>query len=223
VTIRRKPWLLGTIRSVSPSAVAVTLSLLFGGAGFADAATGGTFLLGKANHETAQSSLSDNRGTPLLLIAPPGKAPLAVNRSTQVTKLDAQYVGGLTATQLAVTGGMGVTTFDSSVAIGQSPVKVASTGPLRAGLYYVSASAEISINPSDIDGACWIARGSSPTMKLAQSYVPAQGDFPVAEVTAARVTAGDTLQEQCDAGGNTGSDVFGANIIAIRVASSSNG
>src|SRR5215470_16632725 len=51
------------LRSVSPAAVAVTVSLLIGGAGFADAATGGTFLLGKANQETSTAFLSDAKGT----------------------------------------------------------------------------------------------------------------------------------------------------------------
>ncbi len=222
-TRTRRPRVPGIIRSISPSAVAVTLSLLFGGAGFADAATGGAFLLGKANHETSQASLSDNNGTPLLLIAPHGKAPFAVNRNIQVKNLNAQYVGGLSATQLAVTGGAGVTTFDSSVSIGQSPTAVAATGALRAGLYYVSATAELSINPSDVDGACWIALSSSPDSQIAESYVPSSGDFPAAEVGAVNVAAGESLQEVCDAGGNAGSVVFGPDIIAIRVVSSSNG
>jgi len=62
-------------RPVSPAAVAVTVSLLIGGAGFADAATSGNFLLGKANKETSTASLANSRGTPLALSAPAGKAP----------------------------------------------------------------------------------------------------------------------------------------------------
>jgi hypothetical protein len=43
---------LGIMRSLSPATlIAVTLALVVGGAGFADAATGGTFILGKANFE----------------------------------------------------------------------------------------------------------------------------------------------------------------------------
>lgn len=222
-TRRRRPWLPRLIRPVSPLAAVAIVSLLFGGAGFADAATGGAFILGKPNSETTQSSLSDKHGTPLSLTAPRGDAPLAVNRTVQVKNLNAEYVGGFRATQLAVTGGAGVTAFDSSVSIGQTPSEVATTGSLRSGIYYVSASAELFINPSDVDGACWIALRSNPDAQIAQSYVAGQGDFPVAEVSAVRVTAGDTLQEVCDAGGNTGSSVFGPNIFAIRVVASSNG
>jgi hypothetical protein len=218
----KRPRLPRVVRSVSPSAVAVSLSLLFGGAGFADAATGGAFLLGKPNHETSQASLSNDHGTPLSLVAPSGKAPLAVNRSVQVQNLNAQFVGGVRASQLMVTGGAGVTKFDHSIRISTGGTVVAATGPLRAGMYYVSASGELFINPSDIDAFCWIARSSSQGTRLAQSYVAGSGDFPVAEVSAASVTAGDTLQEVCVAGGNTGSAVSGADIFAIRITSSSN-
>ena len=74
------------------------MSLLIGGAGFADAATGGTFILGKANKETSTASLADSKGTALALSAPAGRAPLAVNRNVVVKNLNAQYLGGLTAT-----------------------------------------------------------------------------------------------------------------------------
>ena len=48
---------LTTARSLSPAAaVAVTISLVLGGAGLADAANGGSFLLGKANKETADKA-----------------------------------------------------------------------------------------------------------------------------------------------------------------------
>lgn len=75
----RSPGLPRALRRVSPAAVAVTVSLLIGGAGFADAATGGTFILGKANKETSTASLSNSKGTPLALSAPGGKAPLDRN------------------------------------------------------------------------------------------------------------------------------------------------
>jgi hypothetical protein len=73
---------LGAVRSLSPAAMIVlTLAFLIGGAGLADAATGGNFILGKANSESSAASLSSSAGTPLALSAPPGKAPLAVNRN----------------------------------------------------------------------------------------------------------------------------------------------
>jgi hypothetical protein len=53
--------------------VAMTVSLLIGGAGFADAATGGKFLSGTANHETSTASLSDTRDTRWRCPPRPGK------------------------------------------------------------------------------------------------------------------------------------------------------
>lgn len=65
---RRRP-VRAALHSLSPSAIAVTFALLFGGAGFADAANGGNFLLGKTNTETATATLSNTKGIPLSLSA----------------------------------------------------------------------------------------------------------------------------------------------------------
>lgn len=101
---------LGAVRSLSPAAViAVILALVVGGAGFADAATGGNFILGKANSENSTASLSNSRGTPLKLSAPANVAPLAVNGPAMVANLNANYLGGLSASDLQPTGGDGFT------------------------------------------------------------------------------------------------------------------
>ena len=82
------------VRSLGPATVAVALALIIGAAGFADAATGGTFLLGRTNTDDATSVLTDTRGVPLSLNAPSGQSPLSVNSTTQVNRLNAQYLGG---------------------------------------------------------------------------------------------------------------------------------
>jgi hypothetical protein len=46
----------------------MALALIIGAAGFADAATGGTFLLGRTNTDNATSVLTDTTGVPLALI-----------------------------------------------------------------------------------------------------------------------------------------------------------
>ena len=97
------------LRSLGPATVAVTVALIIGAAGFADAATGGNFLLGRTNTDNATSILSDTTGIPLALSAPSGKSPLSVNSTTQVNRLNAQYVGGDSASQLQSTGGVGIT------------------------------------------------------------------------------------------------------------------
>ena len=74
----------------------------------AGAATGGNFILGKANTENTPATLTNTAGTPLQLTAPAGAAPLKVSNSNLVTGLNAQYLGGMTAPQVA-TGGVGFT------------------------------------------------------------------------------------------------------------------
>jgi hypothetical protein len=209
------------LRSVSPTAVTVTVSLLIGGAGFADAATGGNFILGKANQETSTASLSDSRGTPLALSAPRGKAPLAVNRNVMVKNLNAQYLGGLTATGLAVTGGEGFTAPATNTAINSTGAVVASTGKLRAGTYYVTATALLFIVSGDSFGTCGIVLASAPGTAINNGSTGQEGEFTVAETAAVTVTAGDSLQELCFTGSTNGSFADDAGIIAIRVLSSS--
>lgn len=83
------------------SATVITVGGLVASAvGVADAATGGTFLLGKVNRETRAATLSNRKGIPLSLKAKSGSPPLRVNSSKLVPKLNANFVGGLSAAQL---------------------------------------------------------------------------------------------------------------------------
>jgi hypothetical protein len=68
-------------------------------AGLADAATGGTLILGKANKESSTAPLSRSKEAPLSLVAGSDTAPLAVNRlvvnrKVMVKNLNASYVTG---------------------------------------------------------------------------------------------------------------------------------
>jgi hypothetical protein len=119
---------LRAMRALSPVAIALTVGLVLGGAGLADAATGGNFILGKANHERSAASLINSKGTPLKLSAPPNRAPLSVNRKVMVQNLNAQYVGGLSASALQATGGDGFTAPAADTPI-TSLTNVVSTGP----------------------------------------------------------------------------------------------
>ena len=97
------------VRSVSPlAAFGVTLALVLGGTGVANASNGGNFILGHANSETLTAQLSNAKGIPLKLEAPADSAPLKVSNSNLVPGLNAQYLGGQSASQLAV-GGDGFT------------------------------------------------------------------------------------------------------------------
>jgi hypothetical protein len=210
-------------RFPSPATAISLVAVVIAMSGTAYAATGGTFILGRANHETSTAALADSKGTPLTLSAPAHKAPLAVNRNTMVKNLNARYLGGLTATGLAETGGEGFTPPNTSAPITSTPAVVASTGPLRPGTYYVSATAELFVVTGDGQGGCWIATGSAPDtiINLGRESLP-NNIVTVGETAAVTVTAGQTLEELCDTlGGTSGSTADDAGIIAIRILSSS--
>lgn len=71
------------------------------GFGVADAATGGSLVLGHNNHSKHTTTLSDSGGTPLSLKAPSGAPPLSVSNSKLVPRLNSQYLDGLTAGEVA--------------------------------------------------------------------------------------------------------------------------
>src|SRR6202042_1778025 len=145
-------------RSLSPAAViALSLAFVFGGVGIAGAATGAAMILGRSNNESSTAKLSDSRGTPLSLSAPKTKAPLAVNRSVMVKNLNAQNVGGLSASSVKFTGGDGIAAPNADIALEHATnVQVAGTGPLPAGTYYVTATALIDLTVGDFEGQCSI-------------------------------------------------------------------
>jgi hypothetical protein len=209
------------VRSLSPpAAVAVTLTLVLCGAGLADAANGGSFLLGRANKETAAASLSNSRGVPLKLSAPSHHAPLAVNRTALVKNLNAQYTGGLTAGQLQATGGAGVTQQAANIPIDTNGEIVTGTGHLPAGIYYVTATALLNVTSGDEGGFCAIVRGSRPGTIVAYGGQDGDGYVQAAETVALAITAGDTIKEECGTRGSNGSVAYDAGITAIRILSS---
>ena len=82
------------MRRPSPAMLVAVTALVVAMSGTAVAATGGDFILGKANKATTVTSLSDSAGTALALSAPGGKPPLTVSNSTQVGNLNASYLDG---------------------------------------------------------------------------------------------------------------------------------
>ena len=205
------------VRSLGPATIAVTLALIIGAAGFADAATGGTFLLGRSNTDNATSVLTDTTGVPLSLNAPSGKSPLSVNSTLQVNRLNAQYVGGQSAKQLQATGGVGMTAPAIDIPLPtEVTTQVAATGKLAAGTYYVSATAMLYAGGTSpiycrINGAPTNWGGGSGA-----NYLQA------AETAAVTVPANTVLTEVCYAYG-TNQVAYDAAIMAIRITASSLG
>lgn len=99
---------------------------------------------------------------------------------------------------------------------------VASTEKLRAGTYYVTATAWLSVITGDAERGCWIAKGSAPGTVYNQGIENLDNAvFTIAETAAVRVTAGDTLVEVCQTGGTNGSLALDPGALAIRVLSAS--
>jgi hypothetical protein len=217
------------IRSLRPAAsIAIVLALLAGGTALggtgmaaAAAAAGRALILGRSNAETGTARLSDSSGTPLSLSAPKNKAPLAVNRKIMVKNLNAQYLGGLSASSVKFTGGDGFTAPNADVALEHNTgVQVAGTGPLPAGTYYVTATAMIDLTVGDFEGQCSIftnhdfagAAGGGDGTNFVQA----------AESLTIQLKNGSTLQEYCDVSGTgDGSEAINGSIIAIRILASS--
>jgi hypothetical protein len=85
------------MRRPSPAVIIATAALFIAMSGTAYAATGGTFLLGKANTATTVTSLSNSKGTALSLSSKAGTPPLSVNSAVQVPNLNASEVDGYSA------------------------------------------------------------------------------------------------------------------------------
>ena len=205
------------LRSVGPATVAVTVALIIGAAGFADAATGGTFLLGRANTDNATSVLKDTTGIPLSLDAPAGKSPLSVSSSSQVNRLNAQYVGGRSVSQLQSTGGYGITAAKADIPLTARYTVVAATGELPAGTYYVSATAQLYTGGTD-PAYCSITPGPLDDGGGGNANFYSQA----AETTIVTVAAKTAVKEQC-LGDGSGQYVYNAAITAIRITASSIG
>ena len=89
----------------APATVISLIALVFAMSGTAYAATGGDFILGKANTATSVTSLTNNKGTALSLSASSTTPPLKVSNSVQVPNLNASELGGHTSSAFLPTNG----------------------------------------------------------------------------------------------------------------------
>lgn len=75
------------------------------GSGTAFAATGGNFLLGKANTASAVTTLTNGYGTALYLKSKTGTPSLAVNSKSKITNLNADYLDNKDISAFALSTG----------------------------------------------------------------------------------------------------------------------
>jgi hypothetical protein len=129
------------------------LALVVAGTGIADAANGGSLVLGHHNAATSTTTLTDNHGTPLALHGKTSDPPLTVNSSKEVKHLNAATVGGKSASALETSGSVGsyysysgtTLTEETLPFAGTLIVKTATVAP---GNYIVNASAGFNVSTS---------------------------------------------------------------------------
>jgi hypothetical protein len=80
--------------------VVAYLALFMSLSGTAVASSGSPLILGQSNQSGTTTIVTSASGSPLSLNAPTGKAPLLVNSTAKVSKLNADLVDGLDSTKL---------------------------------------------------------------------------------------------------------------------------
>jgi hypothetical protein len=204
------------------SAFAVTFGaagLVAGGLGVAVASSGGVFILGEHNATTSVTTLSNSKGSALSLKSKHGTAPFTVNSGKVVKHLNSAKVGGSSASQLKTSGSGAATNYSLSVGatLKFQPTAVAATGKLRAGTYYVTATATLMVQPNE-SGLCTLLT-TKPTTSDTQAFQSAMQNFGTATDTRPMtVRAGQKITEYCwVVGGSIVGNLNAAGITAIRV------
>lgn len=194
--------------------------------GVAAAADGGSLLLGRSNHATATTTLSDSKGTPLSLRAKSGKPPLRVNSSKKVAHLNADLLDGVNASGLGPSGSGVSTKFKDGNRglVGTALVPVVSTGALKAGTYYINVATTIYIPPGQ-QAVCFVATGPKAQYQGGETSTSAQGQFVFADVDVLTVKAGEHVRQYCQTTetGASNAEVVHGGITAIRMAQSTAG
>jgi hypothetical protein len=93
--------MMGTKAGIAAGAIATLII----GSGTAYAATGGNFILGKANAAGTTTSLKNPNGTALTLTSRPGTPALRVSNGVKVPQLNADKLDGRDSSQFALTSG----------------------------------------------------------------------------------------------------------------------
>jgi hypothetical protein len=213
------------------------LCLGVGGLGVATAANGGSLILGSSNTATHTTTLTDKSGPVLSLVTKAGKSPLKVNSKGLVKHLNANLLGGVTASTLS----SGTTAqikidlleefggahpkgilLEAPTTKGKTPVlvptTVMSTKALTAGTYQVNATflAEGAV--------CWV--GTKPTQG-AQQYAFAE-ELNGSVDTSVKVANRQQIHAYCagvssDSSSDEGNVLLSAGMNVVRVQHSTTG
>ncbi|HUR02514.1 MAG TPA: hypothetical protein VM347_08240 [Nonomuraea sp.] len=197
----------------------VALSLALSGTAYA--ATGGTFVLGRSNAASSPTGLTSSAGTPLVLNAKTGYAPLAVNSTTKVNRLNADLLDGVDSAALqrrvsgtcaaghavrAIAANGTVTCDDEKSTVQQVFADIDST-PASATLGF--GSADCPAGYAAVGGGYFAGTGTNPASALTEyasalsSYDPVAGQRSDSYVVQLRnldgtpYTGGGTVIAQC--------------------------
>ena len=106
------------MRRPTPATAIALVALFFSMSGVAYAATGGTFVLGKANSAKTVTSLANKKGTALSLSSDAADPPLTVSNGVQVPNLNASELDGESSSAFLPANG---TSVNSNALAGHPP------------------------------------------------------------------------------------------------------
>jgi hypothetical protein len=217
---------LGILRQGVAVGAIGALGVTVAGIGVAAAANGGSLIVGHNNSATKTTTLTNHKGTALSLISKSSKPPLKVNSSRQVAHLNASLLGGKSATALATSGSGEQVPFTTLSKIvtqistkGAAATKVATTGRLDPGTYYVSSSFN-GIGEGTDPTICFVGPDNDLNDAVQSTSDLTNGNQTVALTAIATITSPTTLSESCF-GADTG--FLGGAIFAIKIAHSKPG
>lgn len=157
-------------RGLVSGAVLAGAAMVVGLAGAGYTATGGNFILGASNSANNASTLTNTSGTALSLNSPAGTAPLAVNRSTKVTRLNADLIDGLDASAFQRKG--------AAVRV-SAPTFTPSEGPINRQARAFCAAGEHAVGGGGVVTALTPDRlGEYFTFLVHSTPITAAGDLP---------------------------------------------
>ena len=160
----------------SPATTISLIALVIAMSGTAYAATGGTFILGKANRATSITSLSNTNGTALALSSAHGKPPLTVSNSVQVPKLNASELGGMPAANFLLgdhSHGLATPGSNDTIPLAGGLANVTftcgSTGLTPTGEFTLTALTNVEVWWLNKDGGSYALLNTGQTAMLAQT------------------------------------------------------
>ena len=181
----------------APATVISVIALLFAMSGTAVAATGGDFILGKANTASSVSSLTNTKGTALSVSSASTTPPLTVSNSVQVPKLNATRAGRHAPASGFIHGGGNISDGRLSLLPGADEELVSAPGSAIVA-YCATAGDSLYLfgeQQATNELATWWNPGGvgQATINDSTNAVDLDGTIPVTAVIVVQVNAGSNI------------------------------